>query len=212
MVTGRRGAVRILRCSMRNYRGFDELEIVPRGHILLVGAPRSGRSDVLNALSKVFELEQTRLDERDFHKGDLSLDIEIEVTLGDLSIDLSQRFLDDLEVWSPTDQKLIGVANDLAELPSGCVPVLRVAYRGRWDDIDQRGLQVVFTPKRSEAGIDALHRLRREDREALPFHRLVAGRPLNLAPRGLLRSSLSTTETDALNSALDDMRRATPCC
>lgn len=198
--------MRILRCSIRHYRGFDELEIVPRGHVLLVGAPRSGRSDVLNALSKVFELEQTRLEERDFHKGDLSRDIEIEVTLGDLSVDLAQRFLEDLEVWNPADKSVVGGANDLSELPPDHVPVLRIAYRGRWDEIDQRGNQVIFAPKRSDPGVDSLRRIRREDRETLPFHRLLAGKPLNLAPRGLLRSSLSSTEASALNSALDDMR------
>jgi predicted ATP-dependent endonuclease of OLD family len=56
--------VRILHCSIHNYRGFDKFEVAPRGHVLLVGEPRSGRSDLIAALSKVFEVDLTKLDER----------------------------------------------------------------------------------------------------------------------------------------------------
>ncbi len=99
--------MRILRCSIRHFRGFDDIEIVPRGHVLLVGAPRAGRSDLLGALSKVFEIDFTRLDERDFYQGDLSSDIEIEVTIGELGTELQQRFLDDLEFWDPAEAVLV---------------------------------------------------------------------------------------------------------
>lgn len=198
--------MRILRCSIRHFRGFDDIEIVPRGHVLLVGAPRAGRSDLLGALSKVFEVDFTRLDERDFYQGDLSSDIEIEVTIGELGTELQQRFLDDLEFWDPVEAVLVPETSDLRALPADCVPVLRLAYRGRWDDIDERGDQVIYWPKRSDPGTDSLRRARREDRKVLPFHRLSGGRPLNLAPRGLLRSALTATEAEALDAALQEMR------
>jgi predicted ATP-dependent endonuclease of OLD family len=123
--------VRILRCSVRNFRGFDEIEVVPRGHVLLVGEPRSGRSDLLAALSKVFEVDLTRLDERDFHRSDLGTDIEIEVTLGDLSTDLQQQFLDQLEFWDPTEAALVDGTDSPDGLPEDSTPALRLAYRGR---------------------------------------------------------------------------------
>jgi hypothetical protein len=160
----------------------------------------------LGALSKVFEVDFTRLDERDFYQGDLSSDIEIEVTLGALGGELEQRFLDDLEFWNPAEARLVPETGDLRALPTGSVPVLRLAYRGRWDDIDERGDQTIYWPKRSDPSTDSLRRVRREDRQVLPFHRLPGGRPLNLAPRGLLRSALTETEAEALDGALQDMR------
>ena len=198
--------MRILRCSVQNFRGFDYVEIVPRGHVLLVGEPRSGRSDLLAALSKVFEIDLTRLDERDFHRGNLDSDIEIEVTLGDLSGDLQQQFFDELEIWDPTEPTLIADADDLGSIPAGGEPALRLVYRGRWDDVDERGDQTIYWPKRSDPSTDSLRRVRREDRRAFPFHRLPGGKPLNLAPRGLLRSALTETEADALDEALQQMR------
>lgn len=69
--------MRIPHCTVKNFRGSEELDVLPRGHVLLVGEPRSGRSDLLAAVCKVFEGDQTRLDELDFHGRDLSRDIEV---------------------------------------------------------------------------------------------------------------------------------------
>lgn len=198
--------VRILRCSVENYRGFESVVVVPRGHVLLVGEPRSGRSDLLAALSKVFEVDLTSLDERDFFQSDISRDICIEVTVGDLGTELSQRFFDELEFWDSATQQVIPESDELGAVPVGAETVVRLAYRGRWDDVDERGDQAIYWPKRSDPTADNLRRVRREDRRAFPFNRLPGGRPLNLAPRGLLRSALSLTEADALAKALQEMR------
>jgi hypothetical protein len=103
------GAVRILRCRAANFRGFDRVEIVPRGHVVLVGEPRAGRTDLLAALDKVFEVDASRLDELDFHNSDLSEDVKIEVVVGDLGSLLQQTFLDQLEFW------------DLGDVPPACL-------------------------------------------------------------------------------------------
>jgi len=88
--------MRILTCTVDHFRGFDHVEVAPRGHVLLVGEPRSGRSDLLAALGKVLEPDIGRLDELDFYSGATAHDINIEVTLGDLDNELRQRFLDQL--------------------------------------------------------------------------------------------------------------------
>jgi hypothetical protein len=142
--------VRILHCSIHNYRGFDNFEVAPRGHVLLVGEPRSGRSDLIAALSKVFEVDLTKLDERDFYRGDLTTDIKIELTLGDLNQELQQQFFDELEFWDPEQAQLVEGADDLSGVPVGVTPALRLAYRGRWDEIDERGDQAIYWPKRSD--------------------------------------------------------------
>jgi putative ATP-dependent endonuclease of the OLD family len=197
--------MRILRCTVQNFRGFEELELLPRGHVLLVGEPRSGRSDLLSALGKVFEVEQTRLDELDFHGRDLSRDIEIEVTVGDLDVGLQQRFMDQLEFWDVAQRALIPEVDDPTALPAGAQAILRLAFRGRWDSVEERSTQVVYWAKSSDPTNDTLRRVSREDRAAFPFHRLLPGRPLNLAPRGLLRSALGATEAEALGDALREM-------
>lgn len=198
--------MRIVGCSIRHFRGFDHVEVVPQGHVLLVGEPRSGRSDLLAALNKVFEVDLTRLDERDFFRNDVTSDIEIEVTLGDLGTDLEQRFFDELEFWDPATGALVPAGDDLGALPANARPALRLAYRGRWDEVDERGDQAIYWSKRSDPSTDSLRRVRREDRKAFPFHHLPGGRPLNLAPRGLLRSALTGTEAEALADALQAMR------
>ncbi|MHB8431625.1 MAG: OLD family protein [Acidimicrobiales bacterium] len=198
--------MRILRCTIQNFRGFDAIDVIPRGHVLLVGEPRAGRSDLLAALGKVFEVDATRLDELDFHLKDTTQDIGIEVTIGDLDELLEQRFLDQLEFWNPESTTLLQGVEDPAAIPAGATSVIRLAYRGRWDDADERGAQYVYWPKFSTPEIDDLRRVTREDRAWLPFHRFASGRPLNLAPRGLLRSALDQTEAEALGEALQGMR------
>ena len=197
--------MRIVRCNVKNFRGFDHVDVLPRGHVLLVGEPRSGRSDLLGALCKVFEGDQTRLDELDFHGRDLTRDIEIEVTLGALDALLQQRFLDQLEFWDVSQGALIPNVDDPSVIPPDAEPVLRLAFRGRWDSVEERPTQTVYWVKSSDPSSDTLRRVAREDRSVFPFHRLVPGRPLNLAPRGLLRSAVGASDAEELGEALRRM-------
>jgi DNA helicase-2/ATP-dependent DNA helicase PcrA len=93
----------VLRLEVRHFRGFTHAVVLPRGHALVVGEPRAGRSDLLAALKRVLDPDATKaaLEEWDFHGRDLGRDIEIEVVLGELAPDLHQRFLGELEFWDP---------------------------------------------------------------------------------------------------------------
>lgn len=197
--------MRVLRCRVASFRGFERTEIVTRGHVLLVGEPRAGRSDLLAALGKVFEVDASRVDEFDFHNSDLSKDVEIEVIVADLGGTLEQRFLDQLEFWDPSTATLIDSVDDPGALPGDPASVLRLAYRARWDRHEERADQTVYWPKASDPNTDDLRRITRDDRAAFPFLRLAAGRPLSLAARGLLRSSLATGDADAIAGALTEM-------
>lgn len=55
--------MQILRCVVNGFRGFEQAEVVPRGHVLLVAELRAGRSHSLAALTKVFEVDASRVDE-----------------------------------------------------------------------------------------------------------------------------------------------------
>jgi putative ATP-dependent endonuclease of OLD family len=197
--------MRILTCTVDHFRGFDHIEVVPRGHVLLVGEPRSGRTDLLAALGKVLETDIGRLDELDFHRGDTAHDVSIEITLGDLDHEIRQRFLDQLEFWDPdVGSLLVGVA-DPAALGAQAVPVVRLGYRGRWDPDEERADQTIYWAKTSDPSTDALRRVSRSDRSALPYVRLTTGRPLSLAARGALRASLDSTDADAVGDALREI-------
>jgi len=198
--------VRILRCRINNYRGFETVDLYPAQHVLLVGEPRSGRTDLVNAISKVFEIDATRLDERDFYRGELSEDVRIEVTVGDLHESLVQQFIDRLEFWDPNTEHMVTGIHNPAEMPPDSHSVIRLGYRGHWDEVDERAVQTFYWPVASDPGLGRLVRVSREERSRLPFHRIAPGKALNLAPRGLLRSTLTDRESEALDNALRDMR------
>ncbi len=195
----------VLRCVVTSFRGFERAEVVPRGHVLLVGEPRAGRSDLLAAVGKVFEVDASRMDEFDFHNSDVSTDVEIEVTVGNLGSRLEQRFLDHLEFWDSSTATLIEGVDDPAAIPGDAAPALRLAYRARWDPDEERADQTTYWPKESDPSTDDLRRVTRDDRASFPFVRLAAGRPLSLGARGLLRSSLATQGAEAIASALKEM-------
>ncbi|MDT5024324.1 MAG: hypothetical protein QOE61_750, partial [Micromonosporaceae bacterium] len=45
-------SVRTTRLLINNFRGWERLDLRPRGHVLLAGVPRSGRSDIVAALRR----------------------------------------------------------------------------------------------------------------------------------------------------------------
>jgi putative ATP-dependent endonuclease of OLD family len=52
--------VRISRLRLVNYRGWQSLDLRPRGHVLLAGVPRAGRSDIIVALTRCLDPASTR--------------------------------------------------------------------------------------------------------------------------------------------------------
>lgn len=198
--------MKVARVTVRNFRGFGEVEVVPRGHVLLVGEPRAGRSDLLAAIALVLTIEAPRsLTEFDFHGCNVDAPIEVEVVLSELEHDLVQRLLEQLEFWDPNARVLIEAAEDISGLPDGAVPAVRVAFRGEWDEDEATVRQTRYWPKLSDPGADVYRRVSREDRAALPFSVLSGGRPLNLAPQGDFRDFLGDADPAGLSSALDDL-------
>ena len=85
--------MRIFRVDLRHF---------PAGHVVLVGEPGAGRTDLIEGLERVFSPEATRTrvpTELDFFRSDKSQRAEVEVVVGSLPESLEQVFLDHLEVW-----------------------------------------------------------------------------------------------------------------
>jgi hypothetical protein len=111
--------MRVLAVDYRRFRGFLNRGIRPRGHVVLVGEPRAGRSDALDGLARVLGGGGGRLpdpDELDFHDRDTSRRAEVEVVLAELGTALEQMFLDELEFWDTEEEELIEELEDPGEL------------------------------------------------------------------------------------------------
>jgi len=200
--------MRVLRLEIRHFRGFAQAIVLPRGHALVVGEPRAGRSDLLAALTRVLDPDATKatLEEWDFHGRDLTHDIEIEVVLGELGRDLSQLFLGQLEFWDPARQVVLAGSDTTQQLAAvGATPVLRLAYRGRWNEGEERGDHWVAYAKSSDPDADQFARVARVDRAALPFLAPSLGRPLALTAQGEFRRLLEQRGPDNIAQALRDM-------
>ena len=206
--------MQIRQVDIRHFRGFRSLRIKPSGHVLLVGEPRAGRSDLVEALTRVFDPDSTRAtltDDLDFFNRDIATRAEVEVVLGNLGDELEQRFFDQIELWNASSQTLLPPAAPGEEAPSDCERVVRLCYRAEWQEDEQLAEQWVDFPKFSDPETGDYRRVRRIDRAALPFQRMDAsGTPLRLTSRSLFRRIVSLSEGDdfpqALEQMIDDLR------
>ena len=201
--------MRVVAIDYRHFRGFRNRGIRPRGHVVLVGEPRAGRSDALEGLARVLGGGGGRLpdpDELDFHDRDTSRRAEVEVVMAKLGPALEQMFLDELEFWDTEEEELIEDLEDPAELDGeSTLTVLRLCYRIEWDDDESVAHHWVDIPKSSDPDAGQFRRLRRVEREAIPFVGWTAsGRVLSLAPRSSFRELVEQSEGDGLADALDD--------
>lgn len=178
---------------IRQFRGFGDLTLRPKRHVVLMGEPGAGRSGVIDALSRVLDPDAIRTittTELDFHRRNTTNPIEIEVTIGGLNSELEQNFLDNLEVWNLVTDQLV----EEGETPENITGedqewVLRLAYRGQWLADQERCEEWVYYPKHSDPASQSFTRVRLTDIEQLGFTHLryESGRILDLGTRGAFR-------------------------
>jgi putative ATP-dependent endonuclease of OLD family len=204
--------------EIRNFRGFKQASIKPAGHIVLMGEPRAGRSDVVEGLVRTLSTDATRFpltDDLDFYGRDRTTRPEVEVTLGDLGPELTQLFFDHLEFWDASGENLIETLDEAEELDKDSFePVVRLCYRAEWSDTEEIANHWVDYPKNSDPDTGDYARVRRSEREALPFYSSsqVGSRPLSLVARAVLRQIVESTPGDDfpthLEALVDDIRVA----
>jgi putative ATP-dependent endonuclease of OLD family len=204
------GRVRVVQIDYRRFRGFKKLKILPRGHVVLIGEPRAGRSDALEGLARALGGGGGRLpdpDELDFYERDTTARAEVEVVLSQLGPALQQLFFDQLEFWDSEEEELIDELDQPEELDSESVlTVIRVCYRLEWDEDEGVGHHWVDFPKSSDPSAGIFRRLSRVEREAIPFVGWTAsGRVLSLAPRSSFRELAEEANGDGLADALEEL-------
>ncbi len=206
--------MKVRRIRIRFFRGFSALELTPRGtHCLLVGEPGAGRSDVIEALSRVLTADSLRSstpDEHDFHNRDLTQQPRVEVTLGSLGDVLEHTFLDRLELWDPIAGDVVAQLPDAAQMD---IPrfetVVRICYRAMWSQAEDAATHVVYFSKTSDPTAEVFDRPTRAEREALPFVRLrPSTRALDLGAGRVFRRLVDSVPGDDLAAAMDSLHDA----
>lgn len=181
--------MRVLRLDIKRFRGFEDVSFAPRGHVVLVGEPGAGRSDVVSALTRVLHPNSTRsvVDVYDLFQQGASGSAEVTAVLGSLGPDLEQRFLSQLEVWSEAEEEFVDDV-DITSIGAGQSLVLRLGYRATWEADEESGEHMVFYPKLSDPTIGRWAKVPRVDRLALPFVLAASTRPLQIRVEGDFRA------------------------
>lgn len=228
--------MRVVELHIAGFRGWTDLTLKPAGHTLVVGEPRAGRSDLIDALRRVLDPDLTRNPPDEFdafqpglaapasqdarfsdpcHKdGAAGADEEeasrsalVEVTLGDLGDDLEQHFYRRLELWDRAAGNLVTESVPGEVDAKRHALVLRLCYRLRWNPDEGTGEHWVDYPKTSRPDDGIYDRARRIDRLLLPFAAITPGRPLSLRPDGKFRMLLANAGGD-LGKILDALLAA----
>jgi hypothetical protein len=227
--------MRVVGLHIAGFRGWPVVTLMPIGHVLLVGEPRAGRSDLVEALRRVLDPEVTRNppdefdvfqpgpagsgdhDDHQDHKEEPGSDnpesaggsrrAEIEVVLGDLGDDLQQHFYRRLELWDREAGRLVKESGPGEIDQERHELVLRLCYRLHWNPDEGTGEHWVEYPKTSIPEDGVYDRARRADRVLLPFATVTPGRPLTMRPEGRFRTLLTDAGGD-LGKTLEDLLTA----
>jgi putative ATP-dependent endonuclease of the OLD family len=146
--------MRMRKLEIHRFRGLEQATIVPAGHVVLVGEPGAGRSDVIEALNRVLSPDSTRgrlPTELDFFRRDTTKRAEVEVVLGALGQEMEQVFFDHLEVWDQEAGELIEQFADPASVDRDRYDLaVRLCYRASWDTKEGQAQHWVDYPKTAD--------------------------------------------------------------
>lgn len=185
--------MRIKELQIQRFRGFSDLSIKPKDHVVVMGQPGAGRSDLIEALARVLDADARRTGvttELDFYNRDTSQPIRIALTLGDLGGNLEQEFLDHLELWDKSQGQFLPETDDIESVDQDSYElVLRLEYRAKWLLEEERCEEWVFYPKESDPTSESFLHVRYRDIDTLGFNllRWSGGRLLDLGPRSAFR-------------------------
>jgi hypothetical protein len=197
---------RIRHIALRRFRGFEDLEVIVPAQAVLVGEPGAGRSDLIEALARIFDRDYgrtRRADELDFFGGRTDDPAEVVVTLSDLGDTASSPFLPFVEFWDSAIDALIPDTQD----PSAVAAAEEVVRLGYWlaarpdGTFDER----VFWAKSWVSGQQPTQWVTASQSRLVPFlwQRGIDTKPLDLGPRGDLRRLIEREPGEEFNRAVD---------
>lgn len=123
--------VRIRHISVKHFRGFDDFNLAVPDRLVLTGEPGAGRSDLIEALARVFDREYRRSrrpDEFDFYNLQTSEAAEVVVSLGDLGDTAASPLLPYVQFWDPASEAVVPMAAD----PAATTNLEEIVRLGYW--------------------------------------------------------------------------------
>lgn len=196
--------------TIDNFRGFSHLELKPNGHVVVMGEPRAGRSDLIESLGRVLDAETLRTrftTEIDFHNRDTSKPIEIGVVIAALNPNLEQQFIEYMEFWDSENDHLIPESLAIDELDDEQYEmVLRVGYYARWSPTEERSEEWIHFPKFADQDSDTFRRASSRLISELGYTTLRWGsnRVLELRPRGNFRRIIERSGGEDFAPAIEE--------
>ena len=193
---------------VQRFRGFCDLRVKPEAHVVVMGEPGAGRSDLIEALARVLDagVSRTRITtELDFWNRDTSQPIQIALILGELGDDTKQDFVDHLELWDRRGLCLLSETDAPESVDQDRYEwVLRLEYWAKWLHEEERCEDWVFFPKESDPDSDSFIHARHRDIEKLGFNllRWSGGRILDLSSRSAFRRVIEKAEGDDFAAAI----------
>ena len=198
---------------IQHFRGFSCLVVKPKGHVVVMGEPGAGRSDLIEALGRVLDANARRTrstTELDFYNKDTSKPIQITLTLGGLDEEMKQNFCDHLEFWDNCRNHLIPETDAPEETDEDHLEwVLRIGYWARWLSQEEPPDEWVFYPKESLPESDSFTHARRHDIESLEFSLLQwsGSNILDLGSRGNFRRVINKADGNDFTESVEQYVR-----
>lgn len=208
--------MKITRLQVEGYRGWRSVSMTPKGHVVLVGEPRAGRSDLVAALRCVLDPMSTR---RQPSATDLFRVVEkvpgtrgplhapsslarIEVTLADLPYEVELESDTALEPLDANGWVVTSEADEDAKLG------LRLTYQLTYDPETDSLEHFVYYPSLSDVENEVYRRAPMVVRRALPVLFLDADEPLQLRAEGMLRRLITEGNEEQATRALRNLQEA----
>ena len=134
--------MKVIKLTIANFRGIKSAEILLDGNSIFVGDNNSGKSTIFEALDLVMGPDRLArhpvIDEHDFYAGEYIKDgeaqkIQIEAIISALNEEQLRHFGSYVEWWNTETKSLIIGPPAEATDEENVVPVLRVAFIGKYD-------------------------------------------------------------------------------
>lgn len=134
--------MRIVKITIKNFRGIRDGEILFPNHGVLVGDNNTGKSTILEAIDLALGPERMKhrpvIDEHDFYAGEYlaaetNVEISSEVVISDLSDEQETYFKDNLEWWNSSSNALLSEPPAEGTDATGVSSALRVKFIGSYD-------------------------------------------------------------------------------
>ena len=142
----------ICKIDISNFRGIKSASILLNGNVVFVGDNNSGKSTIFEAIDLVMGPDRLArrpvIDEHDFYageyiKGDIPVEITVEVVVIGLKEEQLIHFGNHLEWWNNDNKSLLEGPPAANTDSASVVPALRLKFVGNYDRPKKQRISLV---------------------------------------------------------------------